>query len=70
MTRREMGSEKTHLKLTLGDEQDASIDVAAFGKAQEITVQTGGIVNVWCQLDINERNGRRSVQGKFLFFKA
>lgn len=64
--RREMGDTKTHLKLTLADEGSGFFDMIAFGKAQEITVQPGEAVEAWCQLDINEWNGRRSVQGKLL----
>ena len=64
LARRELGAEKTHLKLTLGDELDRAIDIMAFGKAKEITARVGNVVSAWCHLDINEWNGRRSVQGK------
>lgn len=68
--RREMGDTKTHLKLTLADEGKGLFEVIAFGKAQEITVQPGAAVEAWCHLDLNEWNGRRSVQGKLLKLQA
>lgn len=68
--RREMGDTKTHLKLTLADEGSGFFEVIAFGKAQEITVQPGEAVEAWCQLELNEWNGRRSVQGKLLKLAA
>ena len=64
--RREMGADKTHLKLTLADEGQGFFEVIAFGKAQEITARPGDRVEAWCQLELNEWNGRRSVQGKLL----
>lgn len=64
--RREMGADKTHLKLTLADEGRGFFDVIAFGKAKEITAQPGEAVEAWVHLDLNEWNGRRSVQGKLL----
>ncbi|MBL8159916.1 single-stranded-DNA-specific exonuclease RecJ [Candidatus Saccharibacteria bacterium] len=70
LARREMGAEKTHLKLTLGDEAERPIDVIAFGKAQEIGARPGNQVDAWCTLDINEWNGRRSVQGRLLKIEA
>lgn len=64
--RREMGVEKTHLKLTLADEDGGLFELIAFGKAKEIDAKPGDAVEAWCQLELNEWNGQRSVQGKLL----
>ncbi len=64
--RREMGTEKQHVKLTIADEDGRMLELIAFNKAAEFTQQPGDAVEVWAQLEINEWNGRRSVQGKLL----
>lgn len=68
--RREMGADKSHLKLTLRDEQGSFFDVVAFRKAGEISAKPANTVEIWCQLELNEWNGRRSVQGKLLKITA
>ncbi len=65
-SRREMGADKTHLKLTLRDIDGNILDVVAWGKAKEITMQPGEKVNAKCTIELNEWNGRRSIQGKLL----
>ncbi|HEX6462134.1 MAG TPA: single-stranded-DNA-specific exonuclease RecJ [Candidatus Saccharimonadales bacterium] len=64
--RREMGADKSHLKLTLSDADNNLLDVVAWGRAKDIPFQPGDTVSVKCTIELNEWNGRRSVQGKLL----
>jgi single-stranded-DNA-specific exonuclease len=64
--RREMGSEKQHLKLRLADNKRGYLSVLAFFKTREISVKPDDIVDIWVELTINEWQGRRTIEGKLL----
>ncbi|UTX51231.1 DHH family phosphoesterase [Candidatus Saccharibacteria bacterium TM7i] len=69
MNRRVMGQEGQHVKLTL--EQDGKkIDMLAFNAPEHFFQEPGAVVKVWYQLDINEWNGRRSVEGRLLHLES
>ena len=62
---RRMGAEAQHVKLTLSDGQQ-SLDFLAFNAPEHFFVEPGERVTVWYQPDINEWQGRRSVEGRLL----
>ena len=66
LSRRLMGAENQHVKYRFADPKGSSMEMIAFNKASEFTAETGDIVSVWCELGINEWNGRRAVEGRLL----
>ena len=60
-----MGSDGQHVKLTLGHDYE-TIDMLAFNAPEHFFAEIGAKVNVWYTVDINEWNGRRSVEGMLL----
>lgn len=60
-----MGADSQHVKLTLVD-GDVRIDMIAFSAPEHFFVEPGTHVDVWYQPDINEWQGRRSVEGRLL----
>lgn len=65
MNRRIMGQDGQHVKLTL-DQDGKAINMLAFNAPEHFFQEPGALVTVWYQLDINEWNGRRSVEGRLL----
>lgn len=66
LSRRTMGAEGQHVKYRFADSNNQTMEMVAFGKADAFTAEIGDQVNVWCELAINEWNGRRAVEGKLL----
>jgi single-stranded-DNA-specific exonuclease len=64
--RRLMGSESQHIKLELCDVSGKKLQMLAFSAPQNFFVEPGDNVCVWYQPDINEWNGRRSIEGRLL----
>lgn len=62
-SRRTMGADSQHVKYRFEDRNGKTMDMIAFNKADVFTAEIGETVNVWCELGINEWNGRRSVEG-------
>lgn len=62
---RRMGADGQHVKLTLQD-GSAKLDMLAFNAPEHFFVHPGDRVTVWYQPDINEWQGRRSVEGRLL----
>lgn len=62
---RRMGAASQHLKLTLEHEQ-TTIDMLAFHAPDHFFVEPGTVVTVWYQLNSNEWNGRRTIEGQLL----
>jgi hypothetical protein len=60
-----MGAESQHVKLTLQME-GRQIDMIAFSAPDHFFVEPGERVTVWYTVDVNEWNGRRSVEGQLL----
>ncbi len=63
---RKMGDLKQHVKLQLQDANGARISSLAFSAPEHFFVEPGNIVTAWITLDINEWQGRRSVEGRLL----
>lgn len=59
---RRMGDSGQHVKLTIEHEQK-TVDVLAFNALPHFFVEPGERVTVWYTVDINEWQGRRSVEG-------
>lgn len=66
---RRMGADGQHVKLTLQDGA-VKIDMLAFNAPEHFFVQGGERVTVWYQPDINEWQGRRSVEGRLLHLEV
>ncbi len=64
--RRTMGAEGQHVKYRFVDAHGQTMEMIAFNKAESFTAVMGDEVRVWCQLDINEWNGRCAVEGRLL----
>ena len=64
-----MGADGQHVKLTLQDGA-VKIDMLAFNAPEYFFVQGGERVTVWYQPDINEWQGRRSVEGRLLHLEV
>ena len=70
VNQRRMGSDAQHVKLTLQDAQGRTLSMMAFSAPDHFFVEPGEQVNVWYQPDINEWNGRRTVEGRLLHLEA
>jgi single-stranded-DNA-specific exonuclease len=62
---RKMGADSQHVKLTL-EMEGRRIDMIAFSAPDHFFVEPGERVSVWYTVDVNEWNGRRSVEGQLL----
>lgn len=62
---RRMGSDSQHVKLTLSSASE-KMDFLAFNAPEHFFVEIGDVVDVWFSPDINEWQGRRSVEGRLL----
>lgn len=65
MNTRRMGTDGQHVKLELQD-GTTKCQMLAFNAPAHFFVEPGEYVTVWYQPDINEWNGRRSVEGRLL----
>ena len=63
---RRMGAESQHVKLSLKDATGHSIDALAFNAPEHFFTEPGTRVTVWCAVELNEWQGRRSVEGRLL----
>lgn len=63
---RRMGSDAQHLKLQLQAPSGAALQLLAFSAPEHFFAEPGQYVTVWYQPDINEWNGRRTVEGRLL----
>lgn len=66
LTQRRMGAEQQHVKLELQDKDGAKLQLLAFSAPEHFFAEIGDYVTVWYQPDINEWNGRRTVEGRLL----
>lgn len=62
---RRMGSDAQHVKLTVKREE-GTIDLLAFSAPDHFFVEPGEKITAWYTVDVNEWNGRRSVEGMLL----
>ncbi len=66
MYTRRMGAESQHAKLELRGDAGRSMQFLAFNAPKHFFVEPGESVHVWYQPDVNEWQGRRSVEGRLL----
>lgn len=66
---RRMGDSGQHVKLTV-EQNGRTVDMLAFSAPDHFFVEVGTEVTVWYTVDINEWNGRRSVEGMLLHVKT
>jgi single-stranded-DNA-specific exonuclease len=66
MDQRKMGESSQHVKLTLKNQLGYSIQMLAFSAPDHFFVEPGERVTVWYTVDVNEWQGRRSVEGRLL----
>jgi single-stranded-DNA-specific exonuclease len=66
LNRRTMGAQGQHVKYRFADKNGQTMEMIAFNKAEKFTADIGDEVSVWCELSINEWNGRRAVEGRLL----
>ena len=64
LNRRTMGADGQHVKYRFTDVHGQNMEMIAFNKAAEFTADIGDSVTAWCELGINEWNGRRAVEGR------
>ena len=60
---RKMGSDGQHVKLNTQTENGTAMDFVAFNAPEHYFVDVGTKITVWYQPDVNEWQGRRSMQG-------
>lgn len=63
---RRMGSDGQHVKLEVQDAAAKKLQLLAFNAPAHFFIEPGEYVTVWYQPDINEWNGRRTVEGRLL----
>lgn len=63
--RRSMGTDGQHVKLTV-EKEGVSLQLLAFNAPESFFADPGVVIDVWYQPDINEWNGRRTVEGRLL----
>ncbi len=63
---RRMGDSGQHVKLTLKDTASGKIDLIAFNAPEHFYVDQGAQIVAWYAPELNEWQGRRSVEGRLL----
>ncbi len=63
---RRMGADAQHVKLEVQGTSRTTLQLLAFSAPEHFFVEPGEYVTVWYQPDINEWNGRRTVEGRLL----
>lgn len=63
---RRMGERKQHVKLKLRDKHNQYMEFLAFSAPKHYFANPGSLVSVWVTLDINEWQGKRTVEGRLL----
>lgn len=66
---KKMGTNAQHIKLELIDKNNKSMQFVTFNAPKELFVEIGRIISAWYQLEINEWQGRSSVEGKLLYIQ-
>lgn len=63
---RRMGADGQHVKIDARDKNGKILQLLAFNAEPQWFVEPGEVINVWFQPNINEWQGRRSVEGRLL----
>lgn len=66
VAQKRMGAEYQHVKLEVQDESGVRLQLLAFNAPEHFFVDSGERITVWYQPNINEWNGRRTVEGMLL----
>lgn len=66
ITQRRMGADAQHVKLEVRDQAGGRLQLLAFNAQKHFFAEPGEYVTIWYQPDINEWQGRRSVEGRLL----
>ena len=67
---RRMGSDAQHVKLEVQSADGKSLQLLAFNAPEHFFAEPGDRVSVWYQPDINEWQGRRTVEGRLLHLEV
>ncbi len=67
---RRMGANAQHVKIEVQAASGVSLQLLAFNAPEHFFVEPGEYISVWYQPDINEWNGRRSVEGRLLHLET
>lgn len=70
MNQRRMGADAQHVKIEIRDQAGDRLQLLAFNARKHFFVEPGEYVTVWYQPDINEWQGRRSVEGRLLHLET
>lgn len=63
---RRIGTEGQHVKLDVEDENKRRMQMLAFSAPSHFFADPGAKVKVWYQVEVNEWQGRRSIEGRLL----
>ena len=66
LSTRRMGSDGQHIKLTIRDSGERTLQMLAFNAPETFFCEPGDEVATWFQPTINEWNGQRTVEGRLL----
>lgn len=66
---RRMGTDGQHVKLEVRNQNGIIMQFLAFNAPEHFFVETGVEVSLWYQPDVNEWQGRRSVEGRLLYIE-
>lgn len=67
---RRMGANGQHVKLELRPEIGSTMQFLAFNAPEHFFVEPGETITIWYQPDVNEWQGKRSVEGRLLHVMA
>lgn len=70
INQRRMGVDGQHVKLELQDETGWKLQMLAFSAPEHFFVEPGERITIWYQPDINEWQGKRSVEGRLLHIET
>lgn len=63
---RRMGNDVQHVKMDLQDEDGRILQMLAFSAPEYFFIEPGNRITAWYQPEINDWNGRRSIEGRLL----
>ncbi|MES2876377.1 MAG: single-stranded-DNA-specific exonuclease RecJ [Patescibacteria group bacterium] len=70
MRLRKMGADAQHIKLEVQSASGHVIQLLAFNAPEHFFVEPGALISAWYHPDINEWQGRRSVEGRLLHLEV
>ncbi|MBC7746903.1 single-stranded-DNA-specific exonuclease RecJ [Pedobacter sp.] len=64
--RRLMGDKSQHVKYSFADKTGKTFQAIAFNSSDRFTAEPGEMIVAWCEVSVNEWQGRRTVEGRLL----